>query len=174
MAVARPLAILIGMWRSRFSFKERLLVAWVGLRGGAPIMLATFPLMANVAHANFMFHIVFFIVLTSVLLQGMTIMPAAKLLKLDAPLRKTPRMPLVVEETGDANAGSAEVVVPESCGGRSLARMNLPEGVLVLLIRREDRVVVPRGDTRLEPGDVLTLMGNKQALTESVRKFSSQ
>ena len=100
MRVARPLATFIGMWRSRFSVNERLLVSWVGLRGGAPIMLATFPLMAEISNSDLMFHIVFFIVLTSVLLQGMTIMPMAKLLKLDAPLRKNPRMPLSIEDTG--------------------------------------------------------------------------
>ena len=86
-----------GDGRSDFTMQERLLISWVGLRGGAPIMLATFPLLAEIPQANFMFNIVFFIVITSVLLQGMTVMPMAKLLKLDAPLRPTLRMPVSVE-----------------------------------------------------------------------------
>ncbi|MGE4563859.1 MAG: potassium/proton antiporter [Victivallaceae bacterium] len=164
MLVARPLAVFIGMWRSRFSFNEQLLVSWVGLRGGAPIMLATFPLLGDVSHADLMFHIVFFIVLTSVLIQGMTIMPAARMLKLDAPLRKTPRMPLSVEETGNADAKSFEFTVPAGRSGRTLAQLKFPEGALVLLIRRNENFVIPRGDTELLEGDILTVFGNDKAL----------
>ncbi len=167
MLVARPLAVFIGMWRSRFTLNEQLLVSWVGLRGGAPIMLATFPLLGNVAHADLMFHIVFFIVLTSVLIQGMTIMPAARLLKLDAPLRKTPRMPLSIEETGNSDANSFEFTVPAGRGGHTLAQLKLPEGALVLLIRRGEKFVIPRGDTELAEDDVLTIMGNDQALEKT-------
>ncbi len=172
MVAARPLAVFIGMVRSRFSIRERLLVSWVGLRGGAPIMLATFPLMGGVPHADIMFHIVFFIVLTSVLIQGMTIMPMAKLLKLDAPLHKNIRLPLSIEETGDGKSGSVELAVPASLAGESLAQLKLPEGALVLMIRRNDGFVVPRGDTRLALGDVLTVMGTREALRLTEKRLA--
>ena len=64
-------------------------------------MLATFPLIHKLPGCEMMFHIVFFIVLTSVILQGMTIMPAAKKLKLDLPLKVHPRVPLEFENTGN-------------------------------------------------------------------------
>ena len=166
MLAARPLAVFICMAGSRFGWRERLLIAWVGLRGGAPIMLATFPLMAGVKHADLLFHIVFFIVLTSVLFQGMTIMPLARLLGLDAPLHRMPRMPLTVEETGEPGAKSREFVVSTGHDGRSLAELKLPGGALVLLIRREERFVIPRGDTSLAAGDVLTVMGSERALEQ--------
>ena len=166
MLVARPLATFIGMWRSRFSVNERLLVSWVGLRGGAPIMLATFPLMAEISNSDLMFHIVFFIVLTSVLLQGMTIMPMAKLLKLDAPLRKNPRMPLSIEDTGDDGAASREIIVSERHNGQKLAQLQLPDGALILLIRRDEKFIVPRGDTKLKGEDVLTVMGTPESIHE--------
>jgi cell volume regulation protein A len=171
MLVARPLATYLCMLKSPFSWKERTLVSWVGLRGGAPIMLATFPLLAHVQDAMLMFNIVFFIVITSVILQGMTIMPLAKLLHLSAPLQKTPRAPLAFEETGDKNSVSKEITLPESMSGMTPAQLQLPGGVLILLIRREDRFIVPRGDTPLCPGDVLTLMGGVDAMKESIRKF---
>jgi len=172
MLVARPLAVAVGMWRSHFNAKQRLLVSWVGLRGGAPIMLATFPLMAGVAHAELLFHIVFFIVLTSVLIQGMTIMPMARLLKLDAPLHKTPRMPLSIEETGNSDATSLEFTVPAGRGGHTLAQLKLPEGALVLLIRRGEKFVIPRGDTNLTEDDVLTIMGSDQALEKTALRLA--
>ncbi len=173
MLVARPLATFIGMWKSPFSTNERLLVSWVGLRGGAPIMLATFPLMAGVEYSELMFHIVFFIVITSVLLQGMTIMPMARMLKLDAPLRKTPRIPLAIEETGDRNTQSRELMVSGEFNNRSLAEIRLPEGALILLVRRDDKIIVPRGETRLLEGDVLTVLGNPDAIQECSVKFSA-
>ena len=173
MFAARPLAVMICLLGSRFTMPERLLTAWVGLRGGAPIMLATFPLIVQLPQADFLFHIVFFIVLTSVLIQGMTIMPMAQLLKLAGPLRKTLRVPLSFEETGDANSDFRELPVPKERIGQSLQELQLPNGALVLLIRREDHFIVPRGHTRLESGDILTLMGTPEAIRESEEQLSA-
>ena len=173
MFAARPLAVMICLLGSRFTMPERLLTAWVGLRGGAPIMLATFPLIVQLPQADFLFHIVFFIVLTSVLIQGMTIMPMAQLLKLAGPLRKTLRVPLSFEETGDANSDFRELPVPKERIGQSLQELQLPNGALVLLIRREDRFIVPRGHTRLESGDILTVMGTPEAIRESEEQLSA-
>lgn len=173
MVFARPLATFIGMWKSQFTIPERVLVSWVGLRGGAPIMLATFPLLNNqVLYSNLMFNIVFFIVITSVLLQGMTIMPMAKLLKLDAPLRKSPRIPLSTEETGDTNMISREIEVTGGVDKKSLAESNLPGGALVLLIRRLDKIIIPKGDTTLEIGDILTVLGTPEAVSACMNTFS--
>ena len=167
MFAARPLAVAICMIRSPFTLQERLLTCWVGLRGGAPIMLATFPLMNKLPQSDLMFHIVFFIVLTSILLQGMTIMPLARLLNLAGPLRKILRVPLSFEETGDTNSDFRELPVPPGRIGQSLKELRLPTGALVLLIRRNDRFVVPRGETKLEADDVLTLMGTPEAIRQS-------
>ena len=172
MLGARPLAVLAGMLRSKFNLRERLLVSWVGLRGGAPIMLATIPLMEeHVPEKELLFHIVFFIVITSVLFQGMTIMPCAKLLKLDAPLRKAPRLPLSTEETGDRNTISREFIVPSEIDKMKLADLRLPGNALVLLIRRDDGIIVPRGGTGLIEGDVLTVMGSPESLEACRDKF---
>jgi cell volume regulation protein A len=73
MFLARPLSVLISMGPSSFPWRERLFVAWVGLRGAVPIVLATFPWIAGVAGAERLFNVVFFVVLTSALLQGWSI-----------------------------------------------------------------------------------------------------
>lgn len=172
MFAARPLAVILCMIGSPFTLKERILTAWVGLRGGAPIMLATFPLIYKIPEAGLLFHVVFFIVLISVLLQGMTIMPLANLLNLAGPLRRTLRVPLSFEDTGDANSDFRELPIPAERVGQSLKDLGLPNGVLVLLIRREDRFVVPRGNTQLEKNDVLTLMGTPDAIRESENQLN--
>ena len=97
----------------------------------------------------------------------MTIMPLANVLKLAGPLRRTLRVPLSFEETGDANSDFRELPIPTSRIGQTLKDLRLPTGVLVLLIRRDDRFLVPRGNTRLEADDVLTLMGTPEAIRES-------
>jgi cell volume regulation protein A len=81
--VARPLSVYGALAFSRLSFREQTLVAWVGMRGAVPIVLATFPVLGGVRQADTMFHLVFFIALTSVLLQGPPIPWITRMLGLD-------------------------------------------------------------------------------------------
>ncbi len=172
MFAARPAATFISLIKSEFSMKERLFISWVGLRGGAPIVLATFPMLSGVYENSYLFHIVFFIVLTSVILQGMSIMPLARLLNLDAPLKKKPRSPLSIEETGDKEMISRELVVTRDFGEQTLAQIELPKGVLVLMINRDDKIIVPRGNSILHKGDMLTVLGSPAAIRSCRHVFS--
>ena len=83
MVVARPVATFSLLWWTGMPVAEQALVAWVGLRGAVPIILATFPLVAGLPQADLFFHLVFFIVLTSVLLQGTSIPLVAHWLGVD-------------------------------------------------------------------------------------------
>ena len=169
MVVARPLAVFICMIGSKFNYRERTLISWVGLRGGAPIMLATFPWAANLKDHDLLFHVVFFIVLTSVVLQGTTIMPLAKLLKLDQPLRIHPKIPLEFENTGnlDGETKEFEILAGSKFIGMSLAELGLPKGALVLLIRRERGFIIPHGNTQILENDGLMVLGNEYILSET-------
>ena len=80
---ARPLSVYVALAFSRLSFREQTLIAWVGLRGAVPIVLAMFPVLAGIQQADTIFHLVFFIALTSVLLQGPPIPWITRLLRLD-------------------------------------------------------------------------------------------
>jgi cell volume regulation protein A len=90
MVIARPVAILSLLWWTGMPVSEQMLVAWVGLRGAVPIILATFPLVAGLPQADLIFHLVFFIVLTSVLLQGTSIPLVARWLGVDAKVADQP------------------------------------------------------------------------------------
>ena len=63
-------------------WQEKLFISWVGLRGSVPIILATLPLTVNLYQGKAIFNVVFFIVLISIFLQGLTLIPVAKYLKL--------------------------------------------------------------------------------------------
>lgn len=75
--VARPLGVIVALTPFRVSWREQALVCWCGLRGAVPIVLATFPLLAGLEHAHEIFDVVFFVVLVSTLLQGLTIKPVS-------------------------------------------------------------------------------------------------
>ena len=135
-------------------------------------MLATYPLMNTWllgSQATLVFNIVFFAVLTSVLLQGTTLMPLARLLKLDAPLQDRPLAPLLFEETGKGDNASVEIeLAPDAAVvNQTLSSLNMPKNALVLLIRRGGRFVMPRGDTELLAGDSLMLLGTPEAVREA-------
>jgi len=173
MVIARPLAVFIGLAFSRFSKRERLLISWVGLRGAAPIVLATFPLAAHLQgnqntgeNATVLFNLVFCMVIMSVIIQGRTLMPLAKLLKLDLPFKDKKRMPLELEETGVMNSLMREFDVNENspCLDKTLAQCQLPLGVRVMLIRRSQSFVMPKGDTKLQLHDGLLVMGDSKTM----------
>lgn len=82
--IARPLSVFASLLFSRFSVKDKLMISWVGLRGAVPIILATYPLIAGLPKADAIFNLVFFIVITSVLIQGVSLPYVARLLKLES------------------------------------------------------------------------------------------
>jgi cell volume regulation protein A len=80
--VARPAAVLLSTVAQGFGRRERIFLSWAGLRGAVPIVLATFALSENVAESQTIFNAVFFVVLVSALLQGLTLEPLARRLRL--------------------------------------------------------------------------------------------
>lgn len=169
---ARPLAVLATLAFARFTLREKLFIAWVGLRGAAPIVLATFPLLAGVAKADLIFHLVFFIVLTSVLLQGTLIVPAARLLGVYS--QERPRLsPLsfVMQDGMIANNLCEITVAPgSSVIGKQILDLNLPSGVLIVLIGRQGDLIVPSGGTVLQAEDVLLVLAT-EAMQQRVRQI---
>ena len=180
MFVARPAAVLLCLSFSKFSFREKLFISWVGLRGAAPIVLATFPL-AAVLQGNAeksetpvnLFNLVFCMVIVSVIIQGRTLMPLAKLLKLDRPLQEKKRMPLELEETGTLDSVMHEFEIDKSspCVNKSLAAINLPHEARVMLIRRNGKFEIPRGDTVVEANDGLLIIGHHELLHKLAKEY---
>lgn len=173
MVAARPLAVLTCLVGSGASLREKLLISWAGLRGAVPIVLATFPLTAGVPRAETVFNLVFFVVITSVLLQGRSLTRVARWLKLDRPIQSKSRMPLEFDRTEKTlRTFMVELAVaPDSpAAGKQIIQLKLPPGVLVALIRRSDEYLVPNGGTELQPGDVVLVLGERQAV-EAVRKL---
>ncbi len=173
MFAARPASIFITLAPSRHTFKEKLLISWVGLRGSVPIILATYPLLAGVRQAGIMFNLVFFIVLISTLLQGTTIPFVSRLLGVDAPLKDGKKYPLEMDQTDALNTRLVDFTVPFNSliAGKAIAEIGLPADSLVTLIARNEEFIVPNGQTIVDPGDVLLTLVNNNNVQEVMSVF---
>lgn len=153
--VARPVVVLPVLLAFRFSWREALLVAWVGLKGAVPIILATFPLMLGIDSGSQMFNVVFFVVLVSASLQGWTTPWVARRLGLEQPPRPEPPVTLEISSLFDVDADIVEYVVTAGSPpcGKYVRDLQVPEGAVVAMIVRDKQLVPPRGSTRIQEGD---------------------
>jgi cell volume regulation protein A len=166
--IARPASVMLALLLSRFTLRERLLVAWVGLRGAAPIILATFPLLAGIPRAGLFFNLVFFVTLSSVVIQGPLIVPIARRLGLLDTTPTRPRFPLEFEPTSAARSLMVEVIVPPHSVvvGQRVIDLALPEDGLIVLIGRAGEFLVPGGSTHIEPDDTLLVLADRPTLDQ--------
>ena len=175
MFVARPLAVFTSLSASRYHFREKLLISWVGIRGAAPIVLATFPLAMGVDDAALMFRLIFFMVILSVIVQGSSLMPVARLLRMSCPaVNRRERAPLeleIMDEHCDQALKEFEVQPKSELVGRTLADIAMPKGVLVTMIRREGKFVPANGNSTVLAGDGLLIMAEHDMLKAIEKRY---
>ncbi|WP_404350430.1 potassium/proton antiporter [Sutcliffiella horikoshii] len=175
IVVARPIAVFLSTLGMDFSIKEKVFLSWAGLRGAVPIVLATFPMIAGIPNAQLFFNVVFFVVLTSTLVQGSTITLLAKKLDLTGPKKIAPIHSLELVSIGKANAEIIEFQVEEDLDmvGKTLAELEFPDKTLINAIIRAGILVTPSGDTVIRDKDflyILTSRKSKLALEEFLKK----
>jgi cell volume regulation protein A len=164
--VARPLSVFLTLAWSPMPVRAKALVGWVGLRGAVPIILATFPLLAGLPQALLIFDLVFFIVLTSVLIQGSTIPLMARLFRVEAPLARSPQIPLEFAPSEGTDGELMQIGIDESSPamGKRLVELGLPPGVLVVLVGRDENYHVPSGATQIQNADTVLILARRDSL----------
>jgi cell volume regulation protein A len=160
MFVARPLAVYVFTLGSGLNLRESTLVGWAGLRGAVPIVLATFPVIDGVDEGGVFFNIVFFVVLASTLIQGVTLDPLAKKLGVTG---DEPAVPRPLHEVGTIRRLGAEVLEypigpNDAIAGLRVNQLELPREALVSVIVRDDEALLPRGSTEVAAGDRLHIL----------------
>lgn len=168
IVVGRPLSVMISLAFSGLSWRHQAMIAWVGLRGAAPIIIATFPLLAGVQNATTIFNVVFFVVLSSILLQGTTLVWVAKRLGVyDESPPPPEKMPIQFTPSESMQSAIREFVVkPDSqLVGKQIVNMGLPEGSLIVLIGRSGTFIVPNGGSIIAIGDQLLMLTRSENLT---------
>jgi cell volume regulation protein A len=166
--IARPLAALVVLGRLDFSFQERLVLGWAGLRGAVPVVLATFPVIDGVAGAVDFFNIVFFAVAVSTVLQAATFEPFAKWLGVTTNHRAIPA-PLM--EASAVRRLGAEVVQFAVKSGDAIVDMrvrdlDLPRDALLNLVVQNNTAIPPRGSTVINAGDELHILVRQEAFSD--------
>ena len=163
--VARPIGVVLSLLAFRVPWRQQAVVSWVGLRGATPIILATFPLVEGIPEAQLIFDVVFFVVLTSVLIQGTTLEPVARLFGVTAPFAERPPAPLEAGQPLPDGTALREILVPRGTygDGRALVGLGLPRRALIVLVEREGAYIVPTGATRLGAGDTVLLLADDEA-----------
>ena len=163
--VARPLAVVVSVAPFRYRPREQLFLAWAGLRGAVPIVLATFALSAHVSGSATIFNAVFFVTLVSTLAQGITLEPFARRLGLTTEARPFYSPPVEIEAIralgGDMleyEVGAADAIV-----GSFIRDLDIPREAIVMLIVRDESGIPPRGSTSIEAGDRLYVLVRGEA-----------
>jgi cell volume regulation protein A len=155
VVVARPLAVVLCLLPFRFAWNEHAFAAWVGLRGAVAIYLGTIPVLAGLANAPIYFEVAFVVVIVSLLVQGWTLAPAARLLDLELPpLPKTPaRIDVDLPASVDRDLLIYTVGPGSRISLRGVRRLLQLENTSLIGVVRDGRLLRPRDLDRLEPGD---------------------
>ena len=174
MFVVRPLACFICLAPFKLKNRAKLFISWVGLRGAVPIVFATFPLMAGIEKAGMIFNIVFFISLTSVLIQGTSLPKVAKWLHVSLPAKVKSITVADILLSESINSKMAEITIsPDTyAAGMKIVDLRFPQNVRIALLKRGETYLIPDGSTIIEPGDILfVLAGSKEILSSMTEKL---
>ena len=166
---ARPITVFLCLLPFRnFTTKAKLYISWVGLRGAVPIIFATYPLIAGIENANLIFNVVFFITILSLLVQGTTVTHVARWLHLtDAPERKDE---FGIELPEEIKSAMSEIEITKEVlrHGNKLMQLKLPDHTLAVMVKRDGKYFIPKGNTELHENDKLLMISdNDEALLQS-------
>ncbi|TVQ76546.1 MAG: potassium/proton antiporter [Flavobacteriales bacterium] len=167
--VARPIGVFLSLLPFKMRLQRRFYISWVGLRGAVPIVFATYPLLAGIDKANMMFHIVFFISVTSILIQGTTLSIVAKWFGVAAPEEKQSASDIEKFLYDLPKAVMKEIEILSDCKsvGKSIVELEFPKNAIIAIIKRNESFLTPKGTTIIQPGDKLYVLSeNEEGLNE--------
>lgn len=167
--IARPIGVFLSLAFFKMKMRRRWYVSWVGLRGAVPIVFATYPLLAGIEKADMIFNIVFFVSLSSVLIQGTTLSVVAKWLHVALPGKAKKISPVDAFLADGAKSLLREISIPQynSSVGKRIVELGFPRKAIIAMIQRDDKFITPKGTTEIESGDVLIILTeDKNTLTD--------
>ncbi|GAC1629004.1 MAG: potassium/proton antiporter [Nevskia sp.] len=173
--VARPVAVAVSLIPFHFPWREQVYLAWVGLRGSVPMVLATFPLLAGLPHALLFFDVAFFIVLVSLVVQGWTVAPAARLLGLQMPATSTRvrRIDIDLPGTRGFEIVSYRISRNSALAGKKPKALPIEDSSRIVSLTRAGKLQPYREWGVLKAGDYISLLVSKAELPALDRLFQS-
>src|SRR5690606_11198004 len=160
--IARPLSVFISLAFFKMKLRRRFYISWVGLRGAVPIVFATYPLLAGIDKAYMIFNIVFFISVTSIVIQGTTLSMVAKWLNVALPekAKKITELDKLILDLPKSSMQEFEILSDFYAVGKRIVDLNFPKSAFIVMIKRDDKYIRPGGSTKLEAKDVLMVLAD--------------
>jgi len=168
--VARPVSVFLSLIFFKMRLRRRIYISWVGLRGAVPIVFATYPLLAGIEKANPIFNIVFFIAVSSVILQGTTLSILARWLRVSLPEKVKPisESEKIVLDLPKSSMQEFEILPEYKSANKRIVDLNFPKEALIIIIKRDGNFIRPKGSTIIQVKDVLMVLADNQKNFESV------
>ncbi len=175
IVVARPVSVLLSLMFFKMKLRRRFYISWVGLRGAVPIVFATYPLLAGIDKANMIFNVVFFISVTSVLIQGTTLSLVARWLHVALPEKVKPASEIekFLFEVPKSAMKRIQIPADSPAVGKRIVELGFPNTAIISMIERNGNYTIPKGSTILEENDTLVILYEKQDSIEEVEKCLS-
>ncbi len=172
---ARPLSVLLSLAFFRMRFRRRLYISWVGLRGAVPIVFATYPLLAGIEKADVIFNIVFFVSVTSVLIQGTTLAVVARWLEVVMPAGRSTKVALdqLMSDIPKTSLREFRVASGSVAANKRIVELHFPKTAFIVMIKREGLYIRPGGSTMVEAHDTLMVLADDAESLEQVQDIIS-
>ena len=151
--VARMAVVFALMSPFKYSKKEKFFMSWAGLTGAVPIIFSTNAITAGIENSQVIFNMVFYMVVFSVMIQGMTLKPLAKYLGLLDPVSEADADTIDLEELEELSLKKLYLDKKSEYVNKEIRELNLPKSMHIISIRRGDEDITPRGDVILKAGD---------------------
>lgn len=173
IVVARPLSVMLSLMFFKMRMRRRLYISWVGLRGAVPIVFATYPLLAGIEKADMIFNIVFFISVTSILIQGTTLSVVAKWLKVALPEehKKWTTTDLLMMDNPKTLMEEIPIGPNSIAVDKKIVDLGFPQHAIIAMIRRGDEFITPNGSTKIEDNDILIVLVDKPEAIGDVHRI---
>ncbi len=170
--VARPISVFLSLLPFKLVTRKRFYISWVGLRGAVPIVFATYPLIAGIDKASIIFNIVFFVSVTSIIIQGTTLPIFAKWFHVALPEKLKQKVPIEVFLSEQEKTAYAEIIVPENSYpvNKKIVDLHFPPSAIIAMIKRGKNYITPNGSTIIENNDVLVVLCNQQNGMQEVQE----
>lgn len=174
MFVARPAAVGVSLIAYRAPWQEKLFISWVGLRGAVPIILALFPLLAQLEGAKLYLNIAFFVVLVSLIVQGWTLAPAARWLGLELPPLTSAAQRVELSTPGRLGYElvAFRVGAESPLAGQPWLSLPYPEGARLCGILRGEEMIDPDPKLQVRNDDLAYLLAPAGAYEPLARLFA--
>ncbi|MFN3427907.1 MAG: potassium/proton antiporter [Candidatus Thermochlorobacter sp.] len=168
--IARPVSVFLTLTFIKLDLQSKLYISWVGLRGAVPIVFATYPLIAGIEKAEMIFNIVFFISLTSVLIQGTTLPVIAKWLNitLSEQEKSISEIDKILLDSPQSFMRQFKIHPDFYAVNKRIVDLNFPKSAFIVLIKRNGKYIRPGGSTQVEADDVVIVLADSEEEFEKV------